>query len=171
MLKKERKICYIYQRKKQISPKSMGGGGLFCREFRSLLPEYRKCKKRNYHQKLNAYVPSQIAEQFKTYGFRIWGTFEALIIWWFNDSWTRGFELTTRGFQLVIRGFVLVTRGFEFQLVLLRFQLVTRNSRFTISHEISFQKSVKYHSGNFAGQDEERNLYKTIVVFKILSLK
>ena len=40
---------------------------------------------------------------------------KALMIWCFNDYWTRGFEL--------------VTRGFEFQLVLLSFQLVTCNSQ------------------------------------------
>ena len=43
---------------------------------------------------------------------------------WFNDSWTRGFELVTRGFELVTRGFELVTRGFE--LVTRGFELVTR---------------------------------------------
>ena len=32
---------------------------------------------------------------------------------WFNDSWTRGFELVTRWFELVTREFELVARGFE----------------------------------------------------------
>ena len=33
--------------------------------------------------------------------------------YWFNDSWTRGFELVTRGFEPVARGFELVTPRFE----------------------------------------------------------
>ena len=50
---------------------------------------------------------------------------------WFNDSWTRGFELVTREFELVTRGFELVTREFElvtrgFELVTRGFELVTR---------------------------------------------
>ena len=43
---------------------------------------------------------------------------------WFNDSWTRWFELVTRGFELETRGlelvtceFKLATRGFEFALL------------------------------------------------------
>ena len=50
---------------------------------------------------------------------------------WFNDSWTRGFELVTRGFELVTRGFELVTHGLElvtrgFDFVTRRLELVTR---------------------------------------------
>ena len=43
---------------------------------------------------------------------------------WFNDSWTRLFELVTRGFELVTREFEFVTR--EFELVTRGFELVTR---------------------------------------------
>ena len=43
---------------------------------------------------------------------------------WFNDSWTREFELVTHGFELVTRGFELATR--EFELVTRGFELVTR---------------------------------------------
>ena len=58
------------------------------------------------------------------------------MIWWFNNSWTRGFELVTRGFELVARVFELVTRGFEFQhgmefrfgISTCAFKLSTRNS-------------------------------------------
>ena len=60
-------------------------------------------------------------------GFMIVGNEEILIkaltIYWFNDSWIRGFELVTRGFELVTRGFELVTCGFE--LVTCGFELVT----------------------------------------------
>ena len=56
---------------------------------------------------------------------------KALMNWWFNDSWARGFEL--------------VTRGFEFQLVFLNFnsciwissrafKLSTRNSQLLFYH-------------------------------------
>ena len=54
-----------------------------------------------------------------------------LSIHWFNDSWTRGFELVTRKFELVTCEFELVTCRFElitrrFELVTRRFELVTR---------------------------------------------
>ena len=50
---------------------------------------------------------------------------------WFNDSWTRGFELVTRGLELATHGFELITCGFElvtrgFELVTRGFELVTR---------------------------------------------
>ena len=50
---------------------------------------------------------------------------------WFDDSWTRGFELLTRGFELVTRRLELVTGEFElvtrgFELVTCGFQLTTR---------------------------------------------
>ena len=83
--------------------------------------EKLKRKKKDYQQKLQVRVASRIAEQFRTYDLRKWGTSKAayLSFHWFNDSWNSGFELVTRRFELVIREFELVTRGFE--LVLLRF--------------------------------------------------
>ena len=66
------------------------------------------------------------------------------MILWFNDSWTRGFELVTRWFEIV-------TRGFEFQFVLLtrNSQLVTRNSCFTISRsECASASGLNYYGAN-----------------------
>ena len=49
-----------------------------------------KCKRKtkDYHQKLNVRVASQIAEQFRTYDLRKLGTFKAVYLsfHWFNDS-------------------------------------------------------------------------------------
>ena len=39
-----------------------------------------------------------------------------------------------------------------------------------IIEEMSLQKSVQYHSGDFVGQDEEGNLFKEIVVFMFVSV-
>ena len=143
---------YVYEMKEKSITFTKGkskflqnqGGWHFCGEFRSPLlklmfthsvvaMEYRKRKTRNYHQKLNVQVASRTAKQFRTYDLRKWGTFKAayLSFHWFNDSWSRGFELVTRGFKLVTRGFELVTRVFElvtcgFELVTRGFELVTR---------------------------------------------
>ena len=48
-----------------------------------------------------------IAKLFKTKNLRKWENFKAVYLsfHWFNDSWTRGFELVSREFEIGTRGF------------------------------------------------------------------
>ena len=83
--------------------------------------EWWKRKTRDYHQKLNVRVASQIAEQFMILRN---GELLRLFTRVFIDLMIREFEFVTRGFELVTRGFELVTRGSE--LVTRGSELVTR---------------------------------------------
>ena len=88
-----------------------------------------KYNTRVYHQKLSLRVVSQITERFNSQDLKKEGNFKAVYFsfHWFNDSWTRGFELVIRGFELVTRGFKLATRGIE--LATRKVELVTREFR------------------------------------------
>ena len=110
------------QGKKQILPKSLGVGWLFCGKFKSFLSmlmfthsasaealsmELWRCKTRCYHHKLNVRVASRIVEQFRIYDLSKWGTFKAVYFsfHWLNYSWTCRFEVVTCGFELALLNF------------------------------------------------------------------
>ena len=86
----------------------MGGGWLFCGISGLLCQNYCLLtqllaeavtmegwnrKTRDYHQKLNARIALQFAEQFRINNLKKWGTFKTayLCFYWFNGSriWTR----------------------------------------------------------------------------------
>ena len=107
--------------------------------------EAAETKTRDYHQRLNVWVSSQISKQFRTSDLRKWGTFKAayLSFYWFNDLWIWTCNLWIQTPNLWIRTCTswIWIRTFEFKLVLLSLQLLTRNSQlvtcnlcFTISH-------------------------------------
>ena len=100
--------------------------------------EVAETKTRDYHQRLNVWVSSQISKQFRTSDLRKWGTFKVVYLsfYWFNDLWIWTCNLWIR----TCTSWIWI-RTFEFKLVLLSLQLLTRNSQlvtcnlcFTISH-------------------------------------